>query len=69
MDEIITLARTWQESFKWMARPSRNHDQGFRFQLSFGKDWELTGREEAREVLLVAAESLMDRYSPEVTLE
>ena len=52
-----------------MARPSRNHDQGFRFQLSFSKDWELTGREEAKEVVLVAAESLMARYSPGVNFE
>jgi hypothetical protein len=37
--------------------------------LSFGKDWELTGREEAKEVVLVAAESMMDRYSLKVNLE
>lgn len=37
-EQIIELARKWQDSFRWMACPSRNHDQGFRFQLSFGKD-------------------------------
>ncbi len=37
VDEIQQLARHWQDSFRFLARPSENHDQGFRFQLSFGK--------------------------------
>lgn len=49
-----------------MARPSRNHDQGFRFQLSFGKDYHWTGKEEAWGVVLEAAESMFDRYSIKV---
>lgn len=36
-DEIIQYARKYQDSFKFLARPSINHDQGFRFQLSYGK--------------------------------
>jgi hypothetical protein len=36
-EEIISYARKYQESFKFLARPSINHDQGFRFQLSYGK--------------------------------
>lgn len=35
-EELIALARRWQESFRHLARPSTNHDQGFRFQLSYG---------------------------------
>lgn len=35
--EIIQYARKYQDSFKFLARPSINHDQGFRFQLSYGK--------------------------------
>lgn len=35
--DIISLARLWQDSFKHLARPAENHDQGFRFQLSFGR--------------------------------
>jgi hypothetical protein len=36
-EEIISYARKYQDSFKFLARPSINHDQGFRFQLSYGK--------------------------------
>jgi hypothetical protein len=36
-EEIASLARRYQESFRHMANPAINHDQGFRFQLSFGK--------------------------------
>lgn len=35
--EITDLARRYQDGFKWMANPASNHDQGFRFQLSYGK--------------------------------
>ncbi|WWC66801.1 uncharacterized protein I206_100707 [Kwoniella pini CBS 10737] len=63
-EDLIRLARRWQADFKYQARPSPNHDQGFRFQLSYGKDYAMTGDEEAKEVLIDAAESLVDRYNP-----
>ena len=65
-EQLIAMARKWQESFRHLARPSRNHDQGFRFQLSFGRDYEMTGSEDAKGVMIEASESLIDRYSPEV---
>lgn len=36
-EELIRLARKYQEGFEFMKRPASNHDQGFRFQLSYGK--------------------------------
>lgn len=36
-DTLVGLARRWQDSFRHLARPSLDHDQGFRFQLSFGR--------------------------------
>lgn len=35
--EILRLARRYQESFKFLAKEAINHDQGFRFQLCYGK--------------------------------
>jgi len=35
--EIMHLARRYQAGFENMKRPAENHDQGFRFQLSFGR--------------------------------
>jgi len=35
--DLINLARRWQRDFEYLKRPSINHDQGFRFQLSFGR--------------------------------
>ena len=66
--DLVNMSRKWQESFRHMARPSRNHDQGFRFQLSFGRDYAMTGSEDAKAVMLEASESLIDRYSPEVSV-
>lgn len=82
-EEVTQLARRWQDSFKHLARPAENHDQGFRFQLSFGRcavsrtrrrfvadapgrDFVLTGSEDAKKVVVEAAESLIDRYDPRV---
>ncbi len=36
-DTLVGVARRWQDSFRQLARPSLDHDQGFRFQLSFGR--------------------------------
>lgn len=36
-EKLIQLARRWQADFEWTKRPALNHDQGFRFQLSYGK--------------------------------
>jgi hypothetical protein len=35
-EELISLARRYQSGFEHLKRPSINHDQGFRFQLSYG---------------------------------
>ncbi|KIR71930.1 glycosyl hydrolase family 88 [Cryptococcus deuterogattii CA1014] len=64
--EIMRLARRYQESFKFLAKKAINHDQGFRFQLCYGMDFALTGDEEAKRVLIDAADSLVELYTPEV---
>ncbi|RSH86803.1 uncharacterized protein EHS24_005076 [Apiotrichum porosum] len=64
--EITDLARRYQDGFKWMANPASNHDQGFRFQLSYGKDLDLTDSKEAKAVVIDAADSLVDRFDPQV---
>ncbi|AFR98229.2 glycosyl hydrolase family 88 [Cryptococcus neoformans C23] len=64
--EIMRLARRYQESFKFLAKKAINHDQGFRFQLCYGMDFALTGDEEAKRVLVDAADSLVELYTPQV---
>ncbi|KZO89628.1 glycoside hydrolase family 88 protein [Calocera viscosa TUFC12733] len=63
---ITSLARRYQDSFRQWARHAQNHDQGFRFQLSFGLDLALTGNAEGTQALIDAANSLVDRYSEKV---
>lgn len=36
-DDLVHLGRRWQSGFEHMAAVAFNHDQGFRFQLSYGK--------------------------------
>ncbi|WVQ83740.1 hypothetical protein IAT38_005884 [Cryptococcus sp. DSM 104549] len=64
--ELVRLARRYQESFKHMAKVAINHDQGFRFQLCYGMDYALTGDEDAKRVMIEAADSLVDLYTPAV---
>lgn len=61
------MAREWQASFRKHARKAINHDQGFRFASSYGRELKLTGNEECKEVLIEAADSLWDRYDPKVS--
>jgi hypothetical protein len=36
-EDLVHYARRFQEGFEHMAADAYNHDQGFRFQLSYGK--------------------------------
>lgn len=36
-EEVIELARKYQESYRHHARHALNHDQGFRFQVPYGR--------------------------------
>lgn len=36
-DDLVGYPRRFQEGFEHMAAEAYNHDQGFRFQLSYGK--------------------------------
>lgn len=66
-DDLESMAREWQASFRKHARTAINHDQGFRFASSYGRELKLTGNEECKTVLIEAAESLWDRYDPKVS--
>lgn len=66
VEDLEEMARTWQQGFRQHARKAINHDQGFRFATSFGRDFKLTGEESNKEVLIEAADSLWDRYDPKV---
>lgn len=76
-EEVIALARKYGTSYEDMIRPAQNHDQGFRFQMPYGRwvvvsdraddsDLELTGNKDTIPVIVEAAESLVDRYDPEI---
>jgi hypothetical protein len=43
-----------------------NHDVGFQINCSFGNGYRLTGRQEYRDALITAGNSLSQRFSPEV---
>lgn len=63
---VEDLARRWQSSFRHQTRPALNHDQGFRFQPCYGREFEFYGTDDARHALIEAAESLVDRYDGKV---
>lgn len=67
VEDLESMAREWQAGFRQHARKAINHDQGFRFASSFGRDLKLTGEQSNKEVLVEAAESLWDRYDPKVS--
>jgi unsaturated chondroitin disaccharide hydrolase len=43
-----------------------DHDIGFQINCSFGNGYRLTGREDYREVLIVAGNSALERYNPDL---
>ncbi len=43
-----------------------DHDIGFQIYCSFGNGYRLTGREDYREVLIVAGKSALERYNPDL---
>lgn len=67
-DRIAHLAHRFQDGFRHMATDAFNHDQGFRFQLSYAKGLELEGNKDhdARLAVIQAADSLVARYDENV---
>jgi len=55
-DEIVTI----------LAKPVKSHDMGFIFNCSFGNGYRLTGNENYKKTLLIAADSLSHLYNPKV---
>lgn len=66
--QLRKLARQWQESQRELAYPALDHDQGFRFLPTFGRAYELEGREDDKAVLLRSADSLVDRFNADLGL-
>lgn len=66
--DVEALARRWQSSFRHQTSPAQNHDQGFRFQTCYGRDYQFYQTPDARQALIEAADSLIDRTDPKVCL-
>ena len=49
-----------------LSKPVKSHDMGFIFHSSFGNGYRLTGNEEYKKTLLIAADSLSHLYNPKV---
>lgn len=60
------LAEKWTAGLEDKKNKTGNHEVGFIIYRSFGRGYHLTGREDYKEVLLQAANSLVTRYDPEV---
>lgn len=63
-EELLDLAKNWQEGIKKEQFNTNTHDIGFLIMPSFGRDHQLHQTETAKEVIVQAADSLMTRYSP-----
>lgn len=61
-----TQAERWQAGLESQKFRTDDHDLGFMLFTSFGNAYRLTGEERFREVLLTAADSLSQRYHPEL---
>lgn len=62
--ELLDLAKNWQEGIKKEQFNTNTHDIGFLIMPSFGRDHQLHQTEAAKGVIVQAADSLMTRYSP-----
>jgi unsaturated chondroitin disaccharide hydrolase len=62
----LAWAQKWQAGIESQKNRTDTHDLGFMFFTSFGNGYRLTGNDAYRQVLLSAAGSLAQRYSPAV---
>ena len=67
-DEVLkNKAIKFTETLKTIAySPARNHDIGFQLYCSYGNGYRLTGKQNYKEILLAAADTLATLYSPKV---
>ncbi|WP_405296591.1 glycoside hydrolase family 88 protein [Algibacter sp. Ld11] len=67
-DEVLkNKAIKFTETLKPIAySPARNHDIGFQLYCSYGNGYRLTGKQNYKEILLAAADTLATLYSPKV---
>jgi unsaturated chondroitin disaccharide hydrolase len=67
-DEVLkNKAIKFTETLKTIAYSSaRNHDIGFQLYCSYGNGYRLTGKQNYKEILLAAADTLATLYSPKV---
>ena len=67
-DEVLkNKAVKFTETLKTIAYSSaRNHDIGFQLYCSYGNGYRLTGKQNYKEILLAAADTLATLYSPKV---
>lgn len=65
-DEWRENAQKWTEDLENQKFNASNHDVGFRIMSSFGNGYRLTGRDDYKDVVLTAAETLASRYNDDV---
>lgn len=67
-DEVLkNKAIKFTETLKTIAySPARNHDIGFQLYCSYGNGYRLTGKQNYKEILLAAADTLATLYNPKV---
>ncbi|WP_199270192.1 glycoside hydrolase family 88 protein [Algibacter sp. L3A6] len=67
-DEVLkNKAVKFTETLKTIAySPARNHDIGFQLYCSYGNGYRLTGKQNYKEILLAAADTLATLYNPKV---
>jgi len=59
-------AQRWTDDLESQKLNASNHDVGFRIMSSFGNGYRLTGRDDYKDVVLTAAETLASRYDDDV---
>jgi rhamnogalacturonyl hydrolase YesR len=65
-DRLLSAATQWLTTLEKEKLDSTTHDVGFKVFCSYGTAWRLTGREDYKDVVVAAANSLSSRYSPVV---
>lgn len=61
-----TAAEYFQSKFEKLKTSTANHDLGFVFNCSYGNEYRLTKTDKSKDVLITAANSLIQRFNPKV---
>ncbi len=59
-------AETWTADLKSLKNYAGDHDMGFRMFCSYGNGYRMTGRDDYRAILITSAQTLAERFDPEI---